>query len=142
VGPVILRSDARGADLIRLERGGRISMRGPETFRAAVRALAEITAETLEASGWTRDEIDLYVYHQANGRNLTAVGERLGLDRAKVVDCIAHLGNTTAATLPLALDYAQRDGRLRSGAKVLLGAFGAGFTWGATVMTWNPPAGQ
>jgi 3-oxoacyl-[acyl-carrier-protein] synthase-3 len=143
IGPVVLGADGAGADHIKvLREDGQIRMRGHETFREAVATLSLCTEQAIRAADIGLDEIDLFVYHQANGRILTAVGERLGLDRAKVVDCIAHLGNTTAATLPLALDYAQRDGRLRSGAKVLLGAFGAGFTWGATVMTWNPPAGQ
>ena len=114
-------------------------MRGHETFREAVAKLSLCTEQAIRAADVAMDEIDLFVYHQANGRILTAVGERLGLDRAKVVDCIAEQGNTTAATLPLALDYAQRDGRLVPGAKVLLGAFGAGFTWGATVVTWGRP---
>ena len=85
----------------------------------------------------TLDEIDLFVYHQANARILTAVGERLGLPADRVVDCIAQYGNTSAATLPLALDYSAREGRLRSGDRVLLGAFGAGFTWGATAVQWG-----
>ena len=140
IGPVILGADGSGADHIQvLREDGTIRMRGHETFREAVATLSLCTEQAIQAADIGLDEIDLFVYHQANGRILTAVGERLGLDRDKVVDCIAHLGNTTAATLPLALDAAARDGRLRPGAKVLLGAFGAGFTWGATVMTWNPP---
>ena len=141
IGPVILGADGAGADHIRVGReDGMIRMRGHETFREAVAKLSLCTEQAIRAADVAMDEIDLFVYHQANGRILTAVGERLGLDREKVVDCIAELGNTTAATLPLALDYAQRDGRLVPGAKVLLGAFGAGFTWGATVVTWGPPA--
>jgi 3-oxoacyl-[acyl-carrier-protein] synthase III len=142
IGPVILGADGAGADHIRVGReDGMIRMRGHETFREAVAKLSLCTEQAIRAADVALDEIDLFVYHQANGRILTAVGERLGLDRAKVVDCIAQLGNTTAGTLPLALDYAQRDGRLVPGAKVLLGAFGAGFTWGASVITWaHPPA--
>jgi 3-oxoacyl-[acyl-carrier-protein] synthase-3 len=140
IGPVVLGADGSGADHIQVVReDGRIRMRGHETFREAVATLSLCTEQAIRAADVGLDEIDLFVYHQANGRILTAVGERLGLERAKVVDCIAHLGNTTAATLPLALDHAQRDGRLRPGARVLLGAFGAGFTWGATVMTWGRP---
>jgi 3-oxoacyl-[acyl-carrier-protein] synthase III len=138
IGPVVLGADGAGAEHIRVVReDGRIRMRGHETFREAVATLSLCTEQAIRAADVGLDEIDLFVYHQANGRILTAVGERLGLDRAKVVDCIAHLGNTTAATLPLALDHAARDGRLRPGAKVLLGAFGAGFTWGATVLDWG-----
>jgi 3-oxoacyl-[acyl-carrier-protein] synthase-3 len=141
IGPVILGADGAGADHIRVGReDGMIRMRGHETFREAVAKLSLCTEQAIRAADIAMDEIDLFVYHQANGRILTAVGDRLGLDRAKVVDCIAQLGNTTAGTLPLALDYAQREGRLVPGAKVLLGAFGAGFTWGATVITWAHPA--
>ena len=85
------------------------------------------------------EDIDLFVYHQANGRILSAVGERLSLPVERVVDCISEYGNTSAATLPLALEHAERDGRLQTGHRVLLGAFGAGFTWGATVVEWGMP---
>ncbi|MHB1835452.1 MAG: 3-oxoacyl-[acyl-carrier-protein] synthase III C-terminal domain-containing protein, partial [Solirubrobacteraceae bacterium] len=75
--------------------------------------------------------------HQANGRILSAVGERLGVDAARVADCIGQYGNTGAATLPLALAESERAGRLAPGDTVLLGAFGAGFTWGAAVVQWG-----
>ncbi len=90
-----------------------------------------------EAAGRRLDDLDLFVYHQANARILRAVGERLGLDPARVVDCIGRYGNTSAATIPLALDAARAEGRLRDGDRVLLAAFGAGLTWGATVVEWG-----
>jgi 3-oxoacyl-[acyl-carrier-protein] synthase-3 len=93
----------------------------------------------VHAAGTGLDEIDLFVYHQANGRILAAVGDRLGLPADRVVDCIGEYGNTSAATLPLALAYSEREGRLIAGDRVLLGAFGAGFTWGATVVEWGTP---
>ena len=74
---------------------------------------------------------------EANGRILSAVGERLGLPAGRVVDCIGQYGNTSAATLPLALAFSEREGMLAPGDRVLLGAFGAGFTWGATVLEWG-----
>ncbi len=83
------------------------------------------------------DDVDLFVYHQANTRILDAVGRELGLDPERVVDCIAHYGNTSAATIPIALRVAADAGRLEPGARVLLGAFGAGFTWGAAVIEWG-----
>jgi 3-oxoacyl-[acyl-carrier-protein] synthase-3 len=83
------------------------------------------------------DEIDRFVYHQANGRILRAVGEKLGLPADRVVDCIAQYGNTSAATLPMALAFSEAEGGLRDGDRVLLAAFGAGFTWGATVVEWG-----
>jgi 3-oxoacyl-[acyl-carrier-protein] synthase III len=77
------------------------------------------------------------VFHQANRRILTALIERLGLPAERVVDCIAEQGNTSAASLPLALEHARRQGLLPAGTKVLLAAVGAGFTWGATVVEWG-----
>ena len=140
IGPVILGADGAGADHIRIERAdGKIRMRGHETFREAVARLTLCTHQAARAAGVDLDEIDLFVYHQANGRILAAVGERLGLAPERVVDCIAHYGNTCAATLPLALGHAEREGILAVGDRVLLGAFGAGFTWGATVMQWGRP---
>ena len=88
-------------------------------------------------AGLELDDIDLFVYHQANARITRALGERLGLAPDRVVDCIETLGNSSAATLPLALAEAERDGRLRPGARVLLSAFGAGFTWGGGVIEWG-----
>jgi 3-oxoacyl-[acyl-carrier-protein] synthase-3 len=140
LGPVVLGADAEGAGHIEIRReDSRIRMRGHETYREAVVHLSLATEQAVHASGMRLDEVDLFVYHQANGRILTAVGERLGLDPAKVVDCIADYGNTSAATLPLALDHAAARGLLHNGDRVLLGAFGAGFTWGAAVLEWGMP---
>ena len=112
-------------------------MRGHETFREAVTWLSQSTLHAVEAAAIELEDVDFFVYHQANGRILSAVGERLSLPADRVVDCISEYGNTSAATLPLALDYVQAEGRLNQGQKVLLGAFGAGFTWGATVVEWG-----
>lgn len=138
IGPVVLGSDGAGADHIRVGRGdAKIQMLGHETFREAVARLTLATHQAVRAAGVSLEEIDLFVYHQANGRILSAVGERLGLGSERVVDCIAQYGNTCAATLPLALHYSEREGLLAAGDRVLLGAFGAGFTWGATVIEWG-----
>ena len=138
VGPIVLGSDGAGADHIFVGRQeALIRMRGHETFREAVARLSDATLEAVHAAGVGLDEIELFVYHQANGRILAAVGERLGLPADRVVDCIGEYGNTSAATLPLALAYSEREGRLDAGHRVLLGAFGAGFTWGATVVQWG-----
>jgi 3-oxoacyl-[acyl-carrier-protein] synthase-3 len=140
VGPIVLGADGAGADHIIVPRAeGLIRMRGHETFREAVARLSLATVQAVRAVGARLDEIDLFVYHQANGRILSAVGERLGLPADRVVDCISQYGNTSAATLPLALAHVEDDGRLKPGHRVLLGAFGAGFTWGATVVDWGPP---
>jgi 3-oxoacyl-[acyl-carrier-protein] synthase-3 len=138
LGPVVLGSDGDGAGHITIPRSdARIRMLGHDTFREAVAHLTLATEQAVRAAGITLDEIDRFVYHQANGRILSAVGERLGLDPERVVDCIAEYGNTCAATLPLALAHAADHGQLHDGDRVLLGAFGAGFTWGAGVLEWG-----
>jgi 3-oxoacyl-[acyl-carrier-protein] synthase-3 len=138
IGPVVLGADGDGAASIVVDRSdGRIRMRGHETFREAVAKLSQVTLQAARAASVELGDIDLFVYHQANGRILSAVGERLGLAPDRVVDCIAELGNTSAATLPLALAFSEDEGRLRPGDRVLLGAFGAGFTWGATIVQWG-----
>lgn len=140
IGPVVLHADDAGAELIRLDRGGRIAMRGPDTFREAVRSLSEVTEEALAAAGHELAEIDLFVYHQANSRIIRAVGQRLGLESERVVDYVGRFANSSTATLPIALTVALHEGRLRPGSRVLLAAFGGGFTWGASVVDWGPPA--
>jgi 3-oxoacyl-[acyl-carrier-protein] synthase-3 len=138
IGPIVLGADGAGADHIIVPREeGVIRMRGHETFREAVARLSLATVQAVRAAGARLDDIDLFVYHQANGRILSAVGERLSLPAERVVDCISEYGNTSAATLPLALAYVESAGRLKPGHRVLLGAFGAGFTWGATVVQWG-----
>jgi len=137
IGPVLLRSDQAGADLIRLERKGRISMQGQETFRAAVTALSNVTIEALEAADAERDDVDLFVYHQANSRIIRAVGQRLQLPAEKVVDYVDRFANSSTATLPIALSQAQAENRLKPRDKVLLATFGGGFTWGATLLEWG-----
>jgi 3-oxoacyl-[acyl-carrier-protein] synthase-3 len=141
LGPTVLRADATGAPCITAtyERAS-LRMDGHETFKAAVARLSEVTLEALALASVTPADIDLFVYHQANARILTAVGERLGLPADRVVNAIGELGNTSAASIPLALAAAEGDGSLRPGARLLLGAFGAGFTWGATTLTWGGDA--
>jgi 3-oxoacyl-[acyl-carrier-protein] synthase-3 len=138
IGPLLLRSEA-APEVLSLgpEAGATIEMDGHETFKQAVSRMAEVTREAVAAAGLTLAEIDLFVYHQANGRIVKAVGERLGLDEARVVDCIEQTGNMSAATVPYALEVAERDGRLHDGARVLLSAFGGGFTWGGGVIEWG-----
>ena len=138
VGPIVLRSDGEKADLIKIDRSDLvIRMQGHETFRYAVDLMSESTREAVALAGLQLDDIDIFVYHQANARILRAVGERLGIASDRVINSIAKLGNTSAATIPLALAQAKRTGQLRQGARVLLGAFGAGVSWGATVIEWG-----
>jgi 3-oxoacyl-[acyl-carrier-protein] synthase-3 len=114
-----------------------IRMQGQETFQHAVARMTEATRQALVLTELEVEDVDLFVYHQANARILRAVGEALGVPQERVVDCIGTYANTSAATLPLALAHAQADGRLHSDDRVLLGAFGAGFTWGACVVDWG-----
>src|ERR1700744_4399109 len=138
VGPIVMRSDGTKADLIKIDRSDlKIRMQGHETFRYAVDLMSESTTEAVGLAGLQMDDIDLFVYHQANARILSAVGDRLGIAGERVINSIAKLGNTSAATIPLALAQAKRAGQLREGARVLLGAFGAGVSWGATVIEWG-----
>jgi 3-oxoacyl-[acyl-carrier-protein] synthase-3 len=138
VGRSVLGSDGAAAPYIYAPRDtGLIRMDGHETFIRAVRTLATNAAETVAANGLALDDIDLFVLHQANGRILTAVQEALGVEPERVLDAIAEVGNTSAASLPLALAEARERGLLTDGARVLLGAVGAGFTCGAVVIEWR-----
>jgi 3-oxoacyl-[acyl-carrier-protein] synthase III len=141
IGPVVLGADGSAAPLLyATQKERKIKMDGPEVFRHAVARMGDVTQAAVAEAGLTLQDIDLFVYHQANARITRALGDRLGLEPRRVVDCIATLGNASAATLPLALASAQRDGRLRPGARVLLSAFGAGFTWGGGVIEWGSNA--
>jgi 3-oxoacyl-[acyl-carrier-protein] synthase-3 len=137
VGPIILRSDAAGHELIRLRRGGTIEMQGRAVYRAAVELLPAVAREATAAAGCTPEDVDLFVFHQANGRIIAAATEALGLDPAKVVDDVHRFANTSAGTLPISLAAADAEGRLHAGDRVLLAAFGAGLVYGATVITWR-----
>jgi 3-oxoacyl-[acyl-carrier-protein] synthase III len=141
IGPIVLHSDHSGSHLIRLDRGELIHMDGQESFRAAVASMAAVTNEALAASDSCVEDIDLFVYHQANSRIIRGVGQRLGLPMDRVVDYVARFANTSTATLPIALSVAEAEGTLRRGAQVLLAAFGGGLTWGATVLEWDPSRG-
>jgi 3-oxoacyl-[acyl-carrier-protein] synthase-3 len=138
MGPIVLGADGSAAARgILIEHDRKLKMDGQEVYRHAVNRMTEATLEAIEQAGITLADIDLFVYHQANARITRALGERLGLDPSRVVDCIENLGNSSAATLPLALNAAQADGRLKPGTRVLLGAFGGGFTWGGGVIEWG-----
>lgn len=109
-------------------------MKGNELFKVAVRSMADISAEMLAKAGYTVDEIDLVVPHQANQRITDAVAGRLGVPEEKVYSNIAEHGNTSSASIPIALDECLQSGKIKSGDLVLLTAFGGGATWGATVI--------
>jgi 3-oxoacyl-[acyl-carrier-protein] synthase-3 len=102
-----------------------------------VRTLVANAIDTVAANELTLDDVDLFVLHQANSRIITAVREALGVEPERVLDAIAEVGNTSAASIPLALAEARERGLLADGATVLLGAVGAGFVWGAVVVEWR-----
>jgi 3-oxoacyl-[acyl-carrier-protein] synthase III len=138
IGPIVLGADGSHAETITATLAERvIQMDGPEVYRNAVARMSAVTLDAVARAGLELGDIDLFVYHQANARITRALGKRLGLPTDRVVDCIETLGNSSAATLPVALAAAEADGRLHPGARVLLSAFGAGFTWGGGVMEWG-----
>ncbi|MFC5343636.1 beta-ketoacyl-ACP synthase III [Brevundimonas staleyi] len=133
-----LRSDGTKTDLLYVDGGpsttgsvGHLRMAGNQVFRHAVVNIAEAITACCEASGITVPEVDWFVPHQANQRIIKGVGDRLGLDEDKVISTVAMHANTSAASIPLALDAAIQDGRIKKGDLVLLEAMGGGLTWGA-----------
>lgn len=146
-----LHSDGALWDLIHIPGGGSrrppsaetladrmnfVKMKGSETFRVAVRALEEVAREALAANNLSTDQLALIVPHQANLRILQAVAERLAVPAEKVMINVDRYGNTSAASIPIALDEAVRGGRVKTDDLLLLEAFGAGLTWGAAVVRW------
>jgi len=112
---------------------------GREVFKRAVTEMANACRELLEKSGHTADDVDLLIPHQANARIMVAVAERLGIDSSRSVVDVEQVGNTSAASIPIALDRAWRGGRIEPGDLVLLTSFGAGLAWGANLIRWGPP---
>ena len=136
-----LHADGRHNDLLYVDGGpsttgtvGKLRMKGREVFRHAVVNLAAVMQETLVIAGLTPDDVDWVVPHQANARILDATSRKLGLPADKVVVTVDRHANTSAASVPLALDTAVRDGRIVPGQIVVLEAMGGGFTWGAAVV--------
>jgi 3-oxoacyl-[acyl-carrier-protein] synthase-3 len=113
-----------------------IQMKGPELFKIAVRSMEEISRLVAERAGVKLEEIDLFEPHQANMRIISAVAERLGMPPEKVFTNIERYGNTSAASVPIALDEALEQGRIRDGNIVMLNACGGGLTWGANLIRW------
>ncbi len=113
-----------------------IKMRGNELFKVAVRSMHDVSARVMKDAGMSVDQLDLLVPHQANTRINEAVRERLGVPPEKVYENIDRIGNTSSASIPIALDELYTQGRLKPGMNVLLTAFGAGVTWGAVLVKW------
>lgn len=113
-----------------------VEMRGSEVFKVAVTTLKDIAEQILAANQMSVADVDWLIPHQANRRILAATAKRLGLPEERMVDCVRTHGNTSAASVPLALDVAVRDGRIQRGQMLLLEGFGGGFTWGATLVKY------
>jgi 3-oxoacyl-[acyl-carrier-protein] synthase-3 len=138
-----LHADGRHNDLLYVDGGvsttgtvGKLRMRGKEVFRHAVVNLAEVLIEVLTAAGHFAHEVDWVVPHQANKRILDATAKKLGLDPSRVIVTVDQHANTSAASVPLALDHAVRDGRIVRGNLIVLEAMGGGFTWGAAAVRY------
>lgn len=139
----LIRSDGRFEDLLYVDGGpgstktvGHLRMNGREVFRHAVQKISGVIEEALVVSGHTADEIDLFIPHQANIRILDGIAKKLGIDPNKVVKTLEKHGNTSAASIPLALNQAFEERRVREGSLVLMEAMGGGFTWGAALVRW------
>lgn len=138
-----LHSDGSTNELLYVDGGpsstqtvGHVRMNGREVFRHAVTNLASIVGEALEANGLASEDIDWLVPHQANKRILDSTAKKLGLAKEKIVITVDRHANTSAASIPLALDEAVRDGRIKKGDLVLMEAMGGGLTWGASLVRW------
>ena len=147
-----MKSDGNYADFICMPGGGSnhpandprsieqklpyIKMKGNETFKVAVKAMADVSSELLREQGFRLEQVDLFIPHQANDRIINAVGERLKIPAEKVYKNIERYGNTSAASIPIALDECVREGRIKEGDLILLTAFGAGLVWGSVLLRW------
>lgn len=151
-----LGADGSGAELLKLDAGGSklpaseetvrnrqhyVKMEGREVFKFAVRIMGEASIKALEMCGLSSEDVDLFIPHQANIRIIDAAVQRLGLPSEKVFVNVEKYGNTSAASIPLAIDEAYRMGRLKEGDIVVVVGFGAGLTYAAGVLKWTLPAG-
>ena len=152
----VLGADGSAAEILLIPGGGSREPASPETvaedrhkirmpngrevFKRAVTEMAAACRQVLEKNGHTAEDVDLLIPHQANARIMVAVAERLGVPLEKAVVDVADVGNTSAASIPIALDRAYRARRMKEGDLVLFTSFGAGLTWGATAMRWTLPA--
>lgn len=129
--------DATARDILHADRGGTITMEGREVYRRAVRSTVDSAAAALRRAGMSASDVDLFVPHQANQRIIEAVAERLGITLDRTAVTVGHTGNTSAASIPIALTEAACAGRLVDGAVVLATGFGAGMTWASSVFRWG-----
>lgn len=152
IAATYLGSDGSGAETLLIPAGGSrqpvtpeglargdhyLHMAGNEVFKFAVRIMGDAALETLRRADWTADDVDLFVPHQANVRIIDAAARRLGLADERIFINVDRYGNTSAASIPIALAEAAAQGRIRKGDRVVCVGFGAGLTWGAVALRWN-----
>jgi 3-oxoacyl-[acyl-carrier-protein] synthase-3 len=138
-----LRSDGRHKEKLYVDGGpsstgtvGHLRMEGREVFRFAISAIGDVIQDAFTDSGFTAADIDWFVPHQANVRIIDGSAKKFGIPDEKVVKTVAIHGNTSAASIPLALSVASRDGRIKRGDLILIEAMGGGFTWGSAILRW------
>ncbi|HMO30819.1 beta-ketoacyl-ACP synthase III [Enterovirga sp.] len=138
-----LRSDGRHREKLYVDGGpgstrttGHLRMQGQDVFKFAVGKVTDVVRDAFASAGVTAEDLDWFVPHQANRRIIEASADKLGIAREKVVITVERHGNTSAASIPLALDAARKDGRLKEGNLVMLEAIGGGFTWGSALLRW------
>ncbi|MBR6665849.1 MAG: ketoacyl-ACP synthase III [Lachnospiraceae bacterium] len=130
-GASVMHSDGASGEALQCVTGGKLSMDGQKVFRFALKRVPEVVEELLAKMEMEKDQVDLFLLHQANMRIIEAVIKRLGLEPEKVPSNIERMGNTSSASLPILLDELNREGKLRTGMKLVMAGFGAGLTWGA-----------
>lgn len=138
-----LRSDGAHKEKLFVDGGpsstqttGHLRMQGKEVFKHAVGMISDVVTDAFAASGTTSDELTWFIPHQANKRIIEASADKLGIDMKKIVMTVEDHGNTSAASIPLAIDVAVKDGRVKRGDLVMLEAMGGGFTWGSVLLRW------
>ena len=134
-GASVLHSDGASGEALQCVTGGKLSMDGQKVFRFALKRVPEVVEEILAKMEMEKEQVDLFLLHQANMRIIEAVIKRLGLEPEKVPSNIDRMGNTSSASLPILLDELNREGKLRTGMKLVMAGFGAGLTWGAGYIT-------
>lgn len=138
-----LRSDGAHKEKLFVDGGpsstqttGHLRMQGKEVFKHAVGMISDVVTDAFEASGTSSDELTWFIPHQANKRIIESSADKLGIDMKKIVMTVEDHGNTSAASIPLAMDVAVKDGRVKRGDLVMLEAMGGGFTWGSVLLRW------
>lgn len=143
IGPFVFGTDGSGGENLICTQGGfrggaksQLFMNGPEIFNFTIKAVPEAVEQLLRRAGCVMDEVDLFVFHQANAYMLEHLRRKIGVPSEKFVVAMEHSGNTVSATIPIALKESEMKGKLRRGMKVMIVGFGVGYSWGAAMLRW------